>query len=545
MRAWFAPIPLTVRKHTKTIALPAVTPSDLKDICEKLRAAGQRLHRLSVCDIAQQLEQVARAWLKEGEPERLRALELLPQFLPFSLKACRRALDALMEPLLAERLLKLLDEQLGDHRVLDDFVERLPGIKRRAFGAHLAFLIAAGNIVGIGIWDIVFCLLCKTPVLVKPSSDEPVLLSLFAHSLERIAPELASAVAVIPFPSERNEKDRGKGTGEKDLLGAALSECEVVIVYGTDETVREVKRQAPAKVRIIERGYRFSVAIIDNSSANEQTAELLALDIARFDQRGCLSPQVCFVVGQETGGTRHSGLAFAQMVAEGLKRVSEELPPKLREGEKARVTQFRLTCEMLGATVLSSPDARWTIAVWDAEHKDGWRKVACSARVLHIVAVPSLDKVLEILRPIGKFLQGVALGSVEHGEKGIGQGVWSIAEELGRMGVSRICAVGQLQTPPIEWSQDGKHLVAELVRWCDLEPFPPQPPDSWVEVFCGDEVLSAQVRFALEEAGIPVSIEADIDPSQPTRFLQRLRIPTRYLSEGQRVLAEKGLCTER
>ena len=76
---------------------------------------------------------------------------------------------------------------------------------------------------------------------------------------------------------------------------------EAVIVYGTDETVTTVKRQVPAKVRVIERGHRISVAIIAEEFADERTAELLALDIARFDQRGCLSPRICFVVGRGAG----------------------------------------------------------------------------------------------------------------------------------------------------------------------------------------------------------------------------------------------------
>ena len=291
LRAWFAPIPLPEGEERGSISLPKVSPEDLQAVVKVLRKSESNLKGMTVAEITRKLELVARQWQRPDLPERKEALSLLPQILPFSEPVCRQAIDALMESITTQRLLGLLDELLGSHKALDEFVDRLSGLKRKAFGADLAFLILAGNIVGIGIWDIVFCLLCKTPVLVKPSSDEPVLPTLFAQTLEKFAPELSQAVAVIPFPSER-----------EDLLSVALKECDAVIVYGTDETVEAVKRRTPAKVRFVERGHRFSVAIVDAAFADERTAELLALDIARFDQRGCLSPQVCFVVGQGTGG---------------------------------------------------------------------------------------------------------------------------------------------------------------------------------------------------------------------------------------------------
>jgi len=481
---------------------------------KRLEQVRSGLQSLSVADIATALERVARYWLNEAAPEREQVLAELPQRLPFSRPVCERALNTLFEPMTAERLLRLLDEQLGDHRALDAFVLRPNGVRRKAFGANVALLILAGNIIGVGIWDIAFCLLCKTPVLVKPSSDEPLLPALFAKSLAAIAPELAEAIAILPAT-------------EVDISTLMSDAVEAVIVYGTDETVTAIKRQVPAKVRGIERGHRVSVAIIAEEFADERTAELLASDIARFDQRGCLSPQICFVVGR---GMKER--EFGDKVAKALERMNAELPTNLREAEKARVAQFRLTCEMLGATVLASRDASWTVAVWGEGQgmEGGWRKVACSARVAHIVAMPSPSAVLNALRPMGKFLQGVALAMDEATAE-------QLAEALGQLGASRICSAGQLQVPPMEWSQDGKHLIAELVRWCDFEPITLPPKESgWVEVFRGEEGRALLLRAALEERGIPVSLQSDVDPANPTVPLQCLFVPASFAIEARRLL---------
>ena len=516
LRAWFAPIPLPVGEEWGSIALPKVSPDDLQAIAKALSNSASSLKEMAVAEIARKLELVARQWQRYDLSERRYALELLPQILPFSEPVCRQAIDALMESITTQRLLGLLDELLGSHKALDEFVDRPSGLKRRAFGADLAFLVLAGNIVGVGIWDIVFCLLCKTTVLVKPSSNEPVFPTLFARTLEKFAPELSQALAVVPFPSER-----------EDLMSIALRECDAVIVYGTDETVEAVKRKTTAKVRFVERGHRFSVAIVDAEFADGRTAELLALDIARFDQIGCLSPQVCFVVGHEA---RDMGQGFGEEVAKALRRVGKELPTNLREGEKVSLVQFRFTCEMLGAQVLAAEDGTWAVAIWGDENLTAWQKVSCAARVVHIVAAKSLDEIFESLKPFGKFLQGVAVAMDETKAE-------EVVEILGRLGATRICPVGQLQVPPIEWSQDGKHLVSELVRWCDFEPIVLPPKESgWVEVFRGDAAQAVAIRFELEQKGIPVSLESDVDPSNPTVPVHRLRVPAQYADEASQLI---------
>ena len=186
---------------------------------------------------------------------------------------------------------------------------------------------------------------------------------------------------------------------------------------------------------------------------------------------------------------------------------------------------------MLGAQVLVAKDGTWAVAIWGDENLTAWQKVSCTARVVHIVAANSLDEIFETLKPFGKFLQGVAVSMDEtKAEK--------VAEIFGQLGATRICPVGQLQIPPIEWSQDGKHLISELVRWCDFEPIILPPKESgWVEVFRGDAAQSVALRFELEQRGIPVSLESDIDPSNPTVPVHCLKVPAQFLNEANQVIS--------
>jgi hypothetical protein len=44
-----------------------------------------------------------------------------------------------------------------------------------------------------------------------------------------------------------------------------------------------------------------------------------------------------------------------------------------------------------------------------------------------------------------------------------------LGELLGRAGVSRICPIGTMQTPPLSWRHGGRPRIADLVRWVGVE----------------------------------------------------------------------------
>jgi hypothetical protein len=43
------------------------------------------------------------------------------------------------------------------------------------------------------------------------------------------------------------------------------------------------------------------------------------------------------------------------------------------------------------------------------------------------------------------------------------------AEAVAATGVSRICAIGEMQSPAAAWHHDGQPSLAPLVRWVDVE----------------------------------------------------------------------------
>ena len=43
------------------------------------------------------------------------------------------------------------------------------------------------------------------------------------------------------------------------------------------------------------------------------------------------------------------------------------------------------------------------------------------------------------------------------------------AAQLARWGVTRVCPLGQMQSPPLTWRHDGRPALSDLVTWTDFE----------------------------------------------------------------------------
>jgi hypothetical protein len=53
----------------------------------------------------------------------------------------------------------------------------------------------------------------------------------------------------------------------------------------------------------------------------------------------------------------------------------------------------------------------------------------------------------------------------------------TLAARLGRLGISRLCPLGQMAFPTFAWHHDGRGNLMDLVRFCDVEPPSHQHPE--------------------------------------------------------------------
>jgi hypothetical protein len=86
-------------------------------------------------------------------------------------------------------------------------------------------------------------------------------------------------------------------------------------VYGRDETIAAVRRDAPSGVTVRGHGAGLGIAVIGRAADLDAAAEGLALDVVLFDQRGCMSPRAAFVEGDAARADAFASTLHDRLVA--------------------------------------------------------------------------------------------------------------------------------------------------------------------------------------------------------------------------------------
>jgi hypothetical protein len=314
-----------------------------------------------VRDIARALGRASRLWLDPTDPLRRETITALNVSTGFSDRMIEAALDAAFDALTEDKLL--------------NYCATEPGFTGALFIPRNVLHILAGNVFTAWLPGAVVTLLLGAECALKPSSREPVFAPLWKRSIQRVDSELAAKIRVVPW---------------NDGLAAAF---DAVVAYGSDETLERIRESVPATTRFVGYGHKFSVAVIwKEALAPEFRPELikqLRRDIEPFDLRGCLSPQVLYVEGDD---------------------------PKLLED--------------VGAGLHAVPQVK---------RFQSWQDLK-EELARHNNQVSSLG----FSEPAGRFAE--------------------IYQDIDGLGVSRACALGEMQRPPITWRNGGFSLVDALTR---------------------------------------------------------------------------------
>jgi len=182
--------------------------------------------------------------------------------------------------------------------------------------------------------------------------------------------------------------------------------------------------------------------------------------VCRFDQEACLSPQVVFCRGPMV-----DAMALGRSIGSAMRTVTTRLPPRrLDRGEAAAVRQFRGAAELAptitggGCVVPGLHDLSWSVAV---DRFDAF-PMSPLHRCLSVVQIDHWTDMLAMLAPMRPWLQNAALALQD-------EDATHIELALARLGVSRICAPGEMATPSMIWHHDGVACLNAMVRWCDYE----------------------------------------------------------------------------
>ncbi|MBM4259097.1 MAG: hypothetical protein FJ147_24755 [Deltaproteobacteria bacterium] len=414
-----------------------------------LFAREQHLVHRPLQEILTCIDAVIARLLDPHSEERREAETTLPPETGLSPAMVRHTLPLVFQEYRAERLTTLLQEEFGDLTALDSFVT-INGKRRRAYGPTLTSHVLAGNLPGAGLDSVIFSLLVKSATLLKTSSHNSSLPLLFARTLTQVDPELGACLTVVTWPG-----------GSLPLEETAFGRADVVIASGSDRSLAAIRSQVKGK--FIGYGHKISFAAITKEALNDaQTlAQKAAYDVALFDQQGCLSPQLIYV---EEGGAV-SPQMFASLVAEALTAWEQTLPRgQAPQDVSVAIRRARDEAEWQAvagkdvALYTSSQGTAWTV-IYEA---DPTFTPSPLYRTIRIKPLSSLTQLHELLMPWQPYLEAVGIAAPATRNL-------ALADILGQAGVSRICPIGTMQTPPLSWRHGGRSRITDLLRWVEVE----------------------------------------------------------------------------
>jgi hypothetical protein len=283
----------------------------------------------------------------------------------------------------------------------------------------------AGSIPTASFAALLAPLLAGSAVYAKPASADRASPELFAASLREIDPQVGAALAL----------------GD-DVQ--ALERADAVVASGSDEAVRAVRAAVPPATPFVAHAHKLSLAAVGPAIDLGSAARRVALDAALWDGRGCLSPAWVLVVDGPRG--RAAGLAEHQ--------------GSLLPGEHARLHERRAAAAIRAGALLHTPgDATaWTVVV---EPGPG-RPEPGALRFVPIVPVSGLDEIARFCAQLRPHLSAL-------GHAGFGLDRRPLERALASGGGSRLCPLGRMQLPPIDWRHDGQETIGSLLRWLDVE----------------------------------------------------------------------------
>ncbi len=403
-------------------------------------------------EIIQALDACAAAWCERDNPFRLAALDWLGTTTGCATTMLAPALTATFEALRAPYLHSLVARECGGHEAFDEGL--VVGDRRlHAVGPALTWVIGAGIVPNAVAVPVFAALVCRSAVLVKTPTREPVFGALLAQSLRAVDPKLGACIAAGWWPG-----------GHEALDTLAADAAEVIIVAGTDDTVRAVEARAGDRTRVLGFGDSVSVVGVGRGQLTDRPVALLWMEIAEavgwYDQQGCLSPHVVYI---EEGGDlspRQAAerLADAMALYEGKAPrgpVGVEVAAAL-QSHRDRVEVRAVDTERAGVWAAAPTNAAWVVA-FDSES----RFVRSPGhRFIHVKPVYDLEDLPAILAQSGERFQAVGL-AVDAPRRA------ALTAAFLPLGASRICPVAKLQRPPVDWPRDGRPVVASLVRWME------------------------------------------------------------------------------
>jgi hypothetical protein len=417
-----------------------VNPDEINERLGSLREAGVGLRARPRSELLDVLGAVLDGWRNPESAWRVGFEAEFPAATGFSGATVREGLDRGLSGWSGAALRALVEGELGPQ-----LGEESRGVA--VWGFDTTAVVLGGSIPMPTLASIMAPLLLRSPVLAKAASRDPVTPFWVARSIAEVDPELGNCVGVVEFPGNDTHCTR------------ALLQTECICATGGDGTIAELAAQIRPPRRAVLDGHRLSVAAI-GPKPHSDVAERLALDIALWDQLGCLSPVIVYSLGKQ-----RRAQALAERLAMAMEAAEQRWPRgEIDAGAARDVLRERSEAELRAAAgrsvqVFTSESTAWSVVCEDTPDL----RPAPLHRFVRVVPIADAAEFRDVLQPLGPHLAAVAV-------EGFADATESVHRACAQSGASRICAPGQLQSPPLDWRRGGRGVLTSMARISSVDP---------------------------------------------------------------------------
>lgn len=280
-------------------------------------------------------------------------------------------------------------------------------------------MILPSNVETAGLRPLVWALLARNAVAVRVSSRAPGLTGAFLDALRARDPQLARALCLLETPRD-----------DAASLAALGRWADALHVWGHDETLETLARAWGRQP--FAHGSGVSLAVV--SGAGRASLAALARDIARHEQRGCLSPQAVLIEASPALASLEAA-SVAQGLFEALGALEPVWPRSVLSSQEAAAERvWRDTAAALAEWVGVGASHAVSLEHGALRDTPGYRHIA-----VHVMPSAAIDALLARLGPRLKSL------GVEDPSR------WQARAPAH----AHVVALGQMQTPSLLAPADG------------------------------------------------------------------------------------------
>jgi Acyl-CoA reductase (LuxC) len=240
------------------------------------------------------------------------------------------------------------------------------------------------------------------------------------------------------------------------LLPDWLENAATVVVFGSDTTIQQLAGQLRPGQRFVPHGHKISFGMVLGPWTKNQILAAVQ-DGWAFDQLGCLSPQFFLI--------KENARDFAEQLVEQLGEDTANRPTGLARDQ--------LPLEAAAAIRAFREDWRFrtagsaTARLWESKKDtldwtvlfDPGEAIPSNPLYRTFVVKPMTQETEKSIALLRQHLSTIGAHPLDS----------ATIDRAARLGAQRICALGRMQQPSLDWHHDGFPSLGSLVRVIDVE----------------------------------------------------------------------------